>query len=319
MTSIAPGWGQLGRLVTMAVGLLAAASVTSPARAQAHTPAPSAATTAAASTQTRHPIVLVHGLMGWDAILGYDYWYGIPTALRKGGATVLVAKVSAVHDNNVRGEQLLAQLQQWAAAKGYRKFNLIGHSQGGPTARYVAGVAPELVASVTTVGSPHVIDATNPDPVLQQLLADPKTVASVGKFIDTLSGSPTLPQDPEALKAWATDTARFNSAFPAGVPLQPCRSGPELAGNGVRYYSVAGVGVKTNAWDPVDALFKAGPEPSDGLVTVCAAHWGKMLRADYPWNHMDQINQVFGLIGKGAPDPVAFYVGQAGRLKALGL
>lgn len=315
-------WGKLGRLatlattatlVTTAIGLLAAgASVT--ARAQALTPS-----TAATAAQTRHPIVLVHGLMGWDAILGYDYWYGIPTALRKGGATVLVAKVSAVHDNNVRGEQLLAQLQQWAAAKGYRKFNLIGHSQGGPTARYVAGVAPELVASVTTVGSPHVIDATNPDPVLQQLLADPKTVASVGKFIDTLSGSPTLPQDPEALKAWATDTARFNSAFPAGAPMQPCSSGPERASNGVRYYSVAGVGVKTNAWDPVDGLFKVGPEPSDGLVTVCAAHWGKMLRADYPWNHMDQINQVFGLIGKGAPDPVAFYVGQAGRLKAMGL
>ena len=44
-----------------------------------------------------------------------------------------------------------------------------------------------------------------------------------------------------------------------------------------------------------------------------------MLRADYPWNHMDQINQVLGLVGKGAPDPVAFYVGQAGRLRALGL
>jgi len=29
-------------------------------------------------TQTKNPIVLVHGLLGFDSVLGvYDYWYGI--------------------------------------------------------------------------------------------------------------------------------------------------------------------------------------------------------------------------------------------------
>ena len=41
-------------------------------------------------TKTRYPIVLVHGLLGFDSLLGvYDYFYGIPQALRSGGATVL--------------------------------------------------------------------------------------------------------------------------------------------------------------------------------------------------------------------------------------
>ncbi|MEY4767200.1 MAG: hypothetical protein RI907_3873 [Pseudomonadota bacterium] len=301
--------------VLAAVIAWGAASHPAPANAQVSTPVSTTRTAA----QTAYPIVLVHGLMGWDSILGYDYWYQIPSALRKQGATVLIAKVSAVNDNNVRGEQLLAQLKQWAAAKGYKKFNLIGHSQGGPTARYVAGVAPEWVASVTTVGSPHVIDTTQTDAVIQQLLTNPKAVGSAGQLIDTLSGSPKLPEDPAALLAWAADTAAFNTRFPAGAPKAPCTDGDELAANGVRYYSVAGNAVKTNKADPIDGLFTAGSVPSDGLVPVCHAYWGKMLRADYPWNHMDEINQVFGLIGKGAPDPVSFYLTHANRLRNMAL
>lgn len=273
----------------------------------------------ASPASTKHPIVLVHGLLGWDTMLGLDYWYQIPEALRKSGATVLVAKVSAVNDNNVRGEQLLKQLQAWAAAKGYKKFNLIGHSQGGPTARYVAGVAPQLVASVTSVQSPHVIDGSNPDSILSLLAQQPDVFSSVGKLIDWLSGSPGLPQDPAALKAWAENTAAFNAQWPAGMPTTPCGQGPELASNGVRYYAIAGNQAKTNSWDPSDAIFSEGDQPSDGLVPVCAAHWGMVLRDDYPWNHFDAVNQVFGLIGKGAPDPVSFYLQQANRLKLKGL
>ena len=279
------------------------------------------AATPAAPTDgaTKYPIVLVHGLLGFDSILGVDYWYQIPTALRKAGATVLVAQVSAVNDNDVRGEQLLAQLKQWAAAKGYKKFNLIGHSQGGPTARYAAGVAPELIASVTTVGSPHVVDTTtNPDSIIKLLSTNPKLFSNLGSLIEWLSGNPKLPQDPAALLAWAQDTAAFNARWPAGAPTTPCGQGPEKASNGINYYSIAGNKAKTNSLDPSDAILSEGPVPSDGLVPVCAAHWGLVLRDDYPWNHLDEVNQVLGLIGKGAPDPVAFYVQQANRLKLKG-
>jgi triacylglycerol lipase len=48
-------------------------------------------------TKTRHPIVLVHGLLGFDSLFGvYDYWYGVPSDLRSGGAKVFVANVSSV-------------------------------------------------------------------------------------------------------------------------------------------------------------------------------------------------------------------------------
>ena len=86
------------------------------------------------TTQTRYPIVLVHGLFGFDSALGVDYFYGIPDALRQGGAKVYVAQVSAANSTEVRGEQLLAQVNTILAITGAAKVNLVGHSHGGPTA-----------------------------------------------------------------------------------------------------------------------------------------------------------------------------------------
>lgn len=277
--------------------------------------------TKSTDAQAHYPIVLVHGLLGFDDILGLDYFYQVPADLRKNGATVLVAKVSAVNDNDVRGEQLLKQLKEWQAAKGYTKFNLIGHSQGGPTARYAAGVAPSMIASVTTVGSPHTIPTGGRQDAIGNLLNNYVGVVSfLGNFVDWASGHKDLPEDEAALKAWAENSAAFNARFPAGMPATPCASGPELASNGVAYYSVTGNKPKTNFLDPADLLMKAVADvPSDGLVGVCSAAWGKVLRNDYPWNHFDEVNQVMGLIGVGASDPVAFYRQQASRLKLLGI
>lgn len=306
ITLRSPSWGPWG-----AAALLALACTTAQAA------------TATTYAKTRYPVVLVHGMSGFDAILGVDYFYKVPDDLRKNGAVVLVAEVSQFNDNDVRGEQLLKQLQAWSAAKGYQKFNLIGHSKGGPTARYVAGVAPQLVASLTSIGSPHAMpaDAAADNPLGQILTQYASVVSSVGKAIDWLSGHSQLPQDPAALQAWAENTAAFNARFPDGAPTSDCGAGPERsASTGIYYYSATGNKPKTNGWDLSDvAMMVADGVPSDGLVPVCSTHWGKVLRDDYPWNHFDEMNHVFGLIGSGAPDPVLFYRQQVNRLKLKGL
>ena len=91
--------------------------------------------------KTQYPVVLVHGLLGFDAIGPINYFYGIPSALRSGGATVFTPEVSQSNSTEVRGEQLLKQLQALKAQYGYTKFNLIGHSHGGNTIRYEIGRA----------------------------------------------------------------------------------------------------------------------------------------------------------------------------------
>jgi triacylglycerol lipase len=283
-------------------------------------PAAQAATTATSTTaKTRYPIVLVHGFMGFDDILGVDYFYQVPDTLRRNGATVYVAAVSQVNSSEARGEQLLKQMQAWAAKDGVRKFNLIGHSQGGPTARYVAGVAPALVASVTTVGSPSRMSAADADNQVAALINNYSSLtSSLGSFVAWLSGS-RQPQDVEAAKNFPNEVNAFATRFPAGVPSTYCGLDGKEFDQGIYFYSVTGNKPKTNAWDISDLASVESSVPSDGVIPVCAARFGKVLRDDYPWNHFDEMNHVFGLIGKGAPDPLAFYVQQANRLKLKGL
>lgn len=279
------------------------------------------ATAQAATTtyaKTRHPIVLVHGFMGFDDILGVDYFYQVPDNLRKNGAKVYVAAVSEVNTTTVRGEQLLKQMQQWAAVDGVKKFHLIGHSQGGPTVRYVAGVAPQMVSSVTTMAGPTVFTDThmNESNIEKALTNYAGMVQFAGSFVAWISGNKDLPQDASALKL-KEELDDFAVRFPAGLPRTYCGEGANLV-NGIYYFSASGTGVKTNAWDISDLAMQQLSEPSDGAIIACSAHLGKVIRDDFPWNHIDEMNHIFGLLGKGAPDPVQFYLSQANRLKLLG-
>ncbi len=156
-------------------------------------------------TETKYPIVLVHGLFGFDSLAGIDYFYGIPQALTKSGATVYVAQISATNSTELRGEQLLTQVQEVLAVTGAPKVNLIGHSHGGPTARYVASVAPELVASVTSIGGVNkgsrvadIVRGTVPDGSLPEGVAV-KLAEGLVTLINLLSGGGDLPQDPTSL------------------------------------------------------------------------------------------------------------------------
>ncbi|UXI69341.1 esterase/lipase family protein [Tahibacter amnicola] len=282
-------------------------------------------------TQTRHPIVLVHGMLGFDSLLGvYEYWYGITPELRAGGATVYVASVSGVNSTEARGEQLIDELDHLRALHGHAKFNLIGHSHGGPTIRYVASVRPDLVVSVTTMGAPNKgskvadgIEATlPPNSPLRPIVAG--FMDALGGFLGWLSGNDD-PQD--ALAALASlntpGITAFNSLHGQGLPSSSCGKGALVAG-GIRYYSFSGTSVLTNLFDASDAFFGAsslffGFEANDGLVSRCSSHLGDVIRDDYAWNHLDEVNQMLGLRGLFSSNPVSVYRSHANRLKNAGL
>ena len=280
--------------------------------------------------KTKYPVVLVHGLLGFDAIGPVNYFYGVPSALRNSGAVVFTPNVSQSNSTELRGEQLLQQLRSLKAQYGYVKFNLVGHSHGGNTARYVAAVAPDLVASVTSVGTPHAGSKTA-DGIKNFADAAHVTglavavVDGLSNLIAFFSGSSGNPQSSfAALQSLSTSgAADFNRRFPQGAPTTACGQGAEVV-NGVRYHSYGGTSVLTNVLDVSDAVLGAGAlffgfEQNDGVVGQCSSHWGKVIRDDYPWNHLDEVNQAFGLRGLFSPDPVAMYRAQANRLKSLGL
>jgi len=284
---------------------------------------------AAGYTQTRYQIVLVHGLFGFDSIAGIPYFYDIPDGLASGGARVFLAQVSATNSNEVRGEQLLSQVRQVLAITGATRVNLIGHSQGGLTARYVAAVRPDLVASVTSVGTPHkgsrvadlVRNVLPPGSVSESVARD--VIQGVAVLIDEISGG-NLPQNPlAALDALTTPGTRtFNTRYPAGLPTTACGSGAARVNN-VAYYSWGGIANYTNFYDVSDVILGAtglvfGDEDNDGLVGRCSNHLGTIIYDDYFQNHLDEVDQVFGLVSPFTSNPVTLFRAQANRLRNAG-
>lgn len=281
-------------------------------------------------TETKYPIVLAHGMSGFDQLFGiYQYFYAIPYALEKDGAEVYVTEVPQFNSSEARGEVLLAQVEEIIAVSGAEKVNLIGHSHGGLDSRYVASVAPELVASVTTVGTPH--GGAELATFLNDNLSDGGFTQSVlgffadslGDILSLLSGAQNQQDAIAALESLSADgAAAFNAEYPEAIPASWCGQGQHEV-NGVRYWSWSGDRALTNALDVSDPLLGLSnliyAEDNDGLVGECSSHLGKVLRDDYRLNHLDEVNQVFGLVHLFGPDPKSLFRNHANRLKNEGL
>jgi len=281
-------------------------------------------------TKTKYPIVLEHGLAGFDELFGvYDYWFGIVDELEDGGATVFTTTVSQFNSTEARGEQLIDQIEVITAITGKPKVNLIGHSHGGLDVRYVAAVRPDLVASVSSVATPHK-GAALADYLRANVQNGSFTEGVVAYFanalgtvIGLLTGH-TNPQDAIAALDSLTSAglATFNAHYPQGVPATACGQGAATV-NGIKYYSWSGTGVLTNALDVSDAALGLTslfyPEANDGLVGKCSSHLGTVIRDNYFQNHLDEVNQVIGLVSIFESNPTTLFRAHANRLKTAGL
>jgi len=302
------------------------------------------------SGAVQNPIVLVHGLSGFDTLL-FDYFYGVQNRLASVGANqVFTPQLTGWESNEVRGEELLDYVQMVLAITGASKVNLIGHSQGGPTSRYVAAVRPDLVASVTSIGSPHygsdVADVISNSPLQGAAVAIGN---AIGSLIALLSGDPSQQQNAlAALEALnSSGAAAFNAQYPQGLRNGPCRNTPTIRTgpwwwptwvkdysvndgahqvNGVRYYSWGGTYsalFNSNVLDPFDGVLAVTSvlhgDDNDGLVERCSMHLGDNIRDDYTLNHLDQINGLFGIRGLFTSSPLPIYEAHARRLKNAGL
>jgi triacylglycerol lipase len=110
----------------------------------------------------QHPIVLAHGLLGFDELRlagkllpSIQYWRGIKEALNANGVEVITTAVGASSSIEQRAAELLRQIQ--TKARG-RSVNIVAHSMGGLDARYlISNLKPwdVEIKSLTTVGTPH--------------------------------------------------------------------------------------------------------------------------------------------------------------------
>jgi triacylglycerol lipase len=60
-------------------------------------------------------------------------------------------------------------------------------------------------------------------------------------------------------------------------------------------------------------------EANDGLVERCSSHLGQVLRDNYFMNHLDEVNQLLGLVSIFESNPKTVFRTHANRLKYAGL
>lgn len=264
-----------------------------------------------------YPILLAHGFFGFDhlaGIRGVPYWYDVVEFLAKNDETnVCVGVVDPFNDSTTRGELLLQDAIDCAAQTGHAKVNIIAHSQGGLDARVVANLAPELVASVTTIATPH-----HGTPVADLAVAAlDNPIAS--PFVDglvQLVGAPLwdkLGQETSLVASMVQMSTEgmieFNETYPdvEGVLYTSLtgRSSLHSGGDACEPDNVPPpyfIAQWDEERDPIDPLFAfaaaivSGPtlsEPNDGLVRVIDARWGEFLGC-VPADHMDEVGHLLG-------------------------
>ncbi|EIM40458.1 MULTISPECIES: esterase/lipase family protein [Acinetobacter] len=285
--------------------------------------------------KTKYPLVFAHGMGGWIRAgtdeLGVDYWYQILPDLARNGANAWATRVSPFNSSEVRGEQLLQQVDEILAITGANKVNLLGHSHGGHSIAYVSNIAPAKVASATAISSP-----LKGSPVADLILSAQGTPLEQPLVSLINFGSQAIvwaqQQDPNSLPHDAlaagislsqAGSKTFAQKYTLGMPESACGEGAAID-NGIYFYSFSGNSTLTNILDPDSVLAATGllmqaPNDNDGLVSRCSAKYGKTIRDNYNWNHLDVINQFFALRSVFSPDPVDIYRQHANRLKLQGL
>jgi triacylglycerol lipase len=218
----------------------------------------------------RNPIVLVHGLLGYDrlnlcGVTFARYFPSIPEMLEQAGNQVLVARVHPTRSVTARA----AQLKDWLESRlPAQAVHIIAHSMGGLDARYMIsrlGMA-ERVLTLTTIGTPH-RGTIFADWGIRRL---ERAFRPIMSFFD-------LPHD--AFYDLTTSSCRvFNENV------------PDVAG--VRYFSVAGrceAGMLSPQWLVPYRIVHEAEGPNDGVVSVASASYGESTQI-WEADHLSLVN-----------------------------
>ncbi|CAO3613067.1 unnamed protein product [Cunninghamella echinulata] len=110
----------------------------------------------------RNPIVLTHGLNGYDTtgpdripLLQVRYWSGVEKALTDLGAKLIITRVPKNGSISTRANTLHSILSTFMPNQN---INFIGYSMGGLDCRYLISHIPNKpykVSSLTTISTPH--------------------------------------------------------------------------------------------------------------------------------------------------------------------
>jgi triacylglycerol lipase len=220
--------------------------------------------------QLRTPIILVHGLLGFDQLKLYgwtiaNYFSNIPDVLSAAGNRVYVARVSPTGGVAERAAQLKDFLNKNSPDD---PVHLIAHSMGGLDSRYMISQLDmaSRVLSLTTLGTPHRGTA----------FAD----WGVERFEAMLK--PVLEKLGIPAQAFYDLTTAKCREFNERVKNAP----------GIRYFSVAGRyahGWHSPHWHISHPIVTQAEGDNDGIVSIASATYGESCEI-WQGDHLSLIN-----------------------------
>jgi len=245
---------------------------------------------------TRRPIVLAHGLLGFNRLgvegfAALTYFRGIADHLRAHGYRVLVTEVGKTDGVPIRAAHLKMSIERFTAGK----VNIIGHSMGGLDARYMIsrlGMA-DRVASLTTIGTPH----------RGSSFAD----WGIEHFGDS---SPLLEALGVGTQAFYDLTSQSCARFNERTPNAPS----------VRYYSFSGTQTRKDIYGALQIshdIIREREGPNDGLVSQRSARWGHYL-GNLDADHLNEVGWKFVWEFREKFDAKEFYLKLAEMLRDEG-
>lgn len=249
--------------------------------------------------QLRSPIVLVHGLFGFERlkVANYtiaSYFPGIPELLEAAGNRVLVPALSPTGGTAHRAHQLKEFLRKECPNE---PVHIIAHSLGGLDSRWMISQLgmEDRVLTLTTLGTPH----------RGTIFAD----WAVTKFERLLR--PVLDFFGVPLQAFydlTTNACRtFNERTPDAAK--------------VRYFSVAGIhdgSYLAPGWLLSHGIVTRAEGPNDGVVSQASATYGEHCSV-WEGDHFSLVNWLSPMgVSRAARDPAPRYGEIMRRLAELG-
>jgi len=304
-------------------------------------PAPPVAPPAKPAPVGPYPIVLMHGMGGFNTLdnlpLTVSYFNGVQADLKAHGEPDVFLTIAPPYDSSeVRAQAIGPQLDTILAQTGAAKLNLIAHSQGGMDARIL--VSPggmnyaSKVASVTTIATPH--RGTKVADAALGLVSGSVGSAVTNGFLNLLEKGVYSVQSSPNIAAQANE---LTTSFMANTFNPKYTDAP-----GVVYASYAGrTDLETGNGDCDEAVYANQPksidvaqveleptatylwaegEVSDGLVPVSSAKWGTFMEC-VPADHLKEC----GMLLQNGKDPISgfdhlvFFRAVVARLRAQGL
>eukprot|EP01111_Echinosteliopsis_oligospora_P011706 TRINITY_DN3921_c3_g2_i1.p1 TRINITY_DN3921_c3_g2~~TRINITY_DN3921_c3_g2_i1.p1 ORF type:complete len:343 (+),score=82.97 TRINITY_DN3921_c3_g2_i1:36-1064(+) len=108
------------------------------------------------SSAPTFPVVLAHGLLGFDRLGPFDYFMNVKGALEAAGVKVEITVVPPTKSIEDRAKRLKEQIIV-ATEKYQTKVHVIAHSMGGLDTRFMASHLDghKYIRSITTLATPH--------------------------------------------------------------------------------------------------------------------------------------------------------------------